>query len=301
MFLNKLFLFTLVFLLWGFSSALAWQQVQVDVEIQEDKSFQELQDQGLRKGFNLAVIQDSQRMVPGELSEERKEMLGEHLEWKINDLVLGYRIFSREETDDRLQMDLEVNVDTGALRNILKRMGVYYTSASPWKYDLSTRGSSPGDFGMLERLQTITGVEVDADAPTSVLLVRQQNGSWSGTIEYKDISHEVSGGDLYRVWFDLWAFFFTRPEVTSEMTVDFLLKTTGWATSDAIMHFDEILLSWEQKVEKGSILFIDTDIPSFRAGWSLTTLNPDLLKQRLEEYLPPRGIYHTIDENTRQD
>ena len=301
MVIYRIFIFCLAFLLWGFSSALAWQQVQVDIERSEDKSLQELQQQGLSEGFSLAVIQESQRIVSGELSEERKKMLGEHLEWRISDLVLGYRIFSREESDGRLQMDLEVNVDTGALRNILQRTGVYYTSARPWKYDLNTRGSSPGDFGMLERLQTITGVEVDADAPTSVFLIRRQDGSWSGTIEYKKISHEVSGGDLYRVWFDLWAFFFTRPEVLSEMTMDFLLKTTGWATSDAIMHFDGILRSWEQKVEKGSILYIDTDVPSFRAGWSLTTLNPDLLQQRLEEYLPSRGVYHTLDENTRQD
>lgn len=293
--------FLLACLLWGVSPALSWQQVQVDVDLDEDKSIQEVQQQGLRAGFSLAVIQESQRMVPGELSEERKKILGEHLEWKINDLVLGYRIFSRERVEDRLQMGLEVNIDTGALRSILQRTGVYYTSAAPWKYDLSTRGSSPGDFGMLQRLQTITGVEVDADAPTSVSLTRLQDGSWSGTIEYKDISHEVSGGDLNRVWFDLWAFFFTRPEVLSQMTVDFILKTTGWATTDAIMHFDEILLSWDQKVEKGIILYIHTDVPSFRAGWSLTTLNPDLLQQRLEEYLPSRGIYYTIDETTRQD
>lgn len=301
MMILRIFIFVLACLLLGVSPALSWQQVQVDLELDENKSLQELQQQGLRAGHSLAVIQESQSIVPGELSEERKKFLGEHLELRINDLVLGYRIFSREETNDRLQMDLEVNVDTWALRSILQRTGVYYTSATPWKYDLSTRGSSPGDFGMLQRLHTITGVEVDADAPTSVSLTRRQDGSWSGTIEYKEVKHDVAGGNLYRVWFDLWAFFFTRPEVISEMTVDFILKTTGWATTDAIMHFDNILFSWDQKVEKGSIIYIHTDVPSFRAGWSITTLNADLLQQRLEEYLPSRGVYHTIDENTQQD
>jgi len=295
----RILLFSLVFFLLGLSSAQAWQQVQVDVELDEDKSFQELQQQGLRSGYSQAVIRESQRIVPGELSEKRKEMLGEHLDWRIDDLILGYRIFSREEVDDRLLMDLEVNVDTAALRSILQRTGVYYTSTAPWKYDLSTRGSGPGDFGMLQRLQTITGVEVDSDAPTSVSLTRRQDGSWSGVIDYKDITHEVTGGNLYSVWSDLWAFFFTRPEVMSEMTMDFTLKTTGWATTDAIMHFDEMILSWDEKVEKGSILYIHTDVPSYRAGWTLTTLNPDLLKKRLGEYLPSRGVYHTIDENTQ--
>jgi len=297
----RIAVFVLACLFWGVTPVLSWQKVQVDVDLDEDKSIQELQQQGLREGFSLAVVQESQRMVPGELSDERKKILGEHLEWKINDLVMGYRIFSIEEVDGRLQMDLQVNVDNATLRNILQRTGVYYTSTVPWKYGLSTRGSSPGDFGMLQRLQKITGVEVDNDAHTSVSLVRLHDGSWSGSIDYKDISFEVSGGDLNRVWFDLWAFFFTHPEVMSQMTMDFTLKTTGWVTIDAIMYFDEILLSWDQKVEKGSIQYIHTDVPSFRAGWSLTSLNPDLLRQSLEEYLSSRGIYYSIDENNRQD
>ncbi|WP_291323353.1 hypothetical protein [Desulfonatronospira sp.] len=288
------------FILLIFSSPVpAWQHVKVQVPLDPDKSLQELQQQGLREGYSQAVVQESQRIVPGDLSTERKQVLRGHLDWRMGDLVLGYRIFSREEMDDQLVMELDVNVDTTTLRNLLQRIGVYYTSTVFWRYDLNTRGAGPDDFATLQRLQKITGVEVDGQAPTSVSLRRIQDRGWSGTIEHEDLSHTVADGDLYRVWFDLWAYFFTRPEIMAEMTVDFVLKTTGWATTDAIMHFDDMLMSWDQMVEEGSILQINTDVPSFRAVWTLTTLTPDLLQERLDGYLPSRGIYHTMDETRK--
>lgn len=295
-------LFPLVFFLLALSSqAFAWQQVQVEVVLEDDKSSQEMEQKALRHGFSRAVLQEVSGILPGELDEKRQEALGSHLDWRVNDLILGYRIFSREETDDSMVMTLEVNVDGSTLRNILKRLGAYYTITEYWEYDLSTQGANPEDFHLLQRLQLITGAKVNSQAPTSLVLRRISPAEWSGTIEYEGISHRVSGGDLSRVWFDLWSYFFATSKIKSMLTSDLILKTSGWATTDAVMHFNNTLLSWDKEVESGNILYVYNDVPSVRVVWGLTTFNQQSLELRLESHLAAKRIYYTLDDNHQKD
>ncbi len=299
----KTLFFLALFWVLTLSQALAWQQVQVEVLLEEDDSFREMHQKAERKAFERAVLQEALRIVPGELKKDRQKALGEHLEWRVDDLVLGYRIYSREEIEDRLVLDMGVNLDTGALREILQRKGVYYTSIEPWRYDLHTRGADPGDFHLLQHLQKVTGTRVDSTADTSVELQRISPGEWSGKIEHeqKGIMHTASGMSMNQVWMDLWAYFFTRPSILAELTMDLELTTSGWGTTDAVMYFDNMLMSWEEEVESGNIEHVYTDVPSLKATWQLTTLNPDSLMERLQGYLSPRGIAFRINENHQQD
>ncbi len=292
--------FFLLILSFVASPVWAWQQVKVEVPLEEDSSFRQMQQKALSKGFNLAVIQEASRIVPGELDQIRSEVLSEHLFRQIDDFILGYRIFSRQELEDFMVMEMEVNVDSGALRAVLQNLGVYYTSAGFWSYDLGTRGANPEDFQLLQRLQLVTGVNVDADADTSVELQRIAGGQWSGSIKHKNVYHQVSGGDLSEVWFDLWAYFFSQQEVVTTLTRELTLVTRGWATTEAVKIFNDRLISWEKDVESGRILYIHSNVPDLQAAWSLTSFNPDYLEKRLERYLPGRGVYFNIyDTNNR--
>jgi len=295
-------LFALLIILLALSSqAFAWQQVQVEVVLEDDKSGQEMQQKALRQGFSRAVLQEVSSILPGELDEKRQEALGSHLDWRVNDLILGYRIFSREETDDSLVMTLKVNVDASTLRNTLKRLGTYYTSTDYWEYDLSTHGVNPEDFHILQHLQLITGVKMNIQAPTSVVLRRISPDEWSGTIEHEGISYRVSGGDLSRVWFDLWAYFFVTSKISSSLTSELVLNTSGWATTDEVMQFNNILLSWDKDVESVKILYVYKDVPSIKVAWGLTTFNQQSLELRLESHLAAKRIYYTLDDNHQKD
>ncbi len=293
-------LFFLLILSFVASPVWAWQQVKVEMPLEDDSSFRQMERKVLRKGFNLAVIQEASRIVPGELDQVRSDILSEHLFRQIDDYILGYRIFARQELEDSMAMEMEVNVDSGALRAELQNLGVYYTSAGFWSYDLGTRGAGPEDFQLLQRLQLVTGVKVDADAETSVELQRIAGGQWSGIIRHKNLYHQITGGDLSDVWFGLWSYFFSQQEVVTALTQELTLVTRGWTTTEAVKIFNERLISWEKEVESGRILYVHNNVPDLRAAWSLTSFNADYLEKRLERYLPGRGVYFNIyDTNKR--
>jgi len=290
--MKKILLLLFILLLPG--PAHSWQQVVAEAFSEDRFSRSELQDIAMKSGFRQAVSQEIDRMIQARIPLERKSALMKHIDDQVGDLVQGYRQASWLERNDALMLEMEVNVDTASLRTLLRKTGVYYTSDSAWPYSLNTRGASPEDFSLLQELQLITGAVVDGNAATTLNLGKSAEGTWSGSIIHEHINLSASGSTLDQVWFDLWEYFFSRPEIQSGFVESLTLNTSGWTTTDSIMNFDMILGTWHREIEQRNIISVHSDVHSLKASWRIHSLSRESLEERLENYLGARGIdYNT--------
>ncbi len=271
-------------------SVYGWQHVIVHGHAQEEISQRELRDRVMNSGFRQAVSQEVDRIIHAGITSQRKSALMDLLHDRVDGLVQGYRQVVWTRDVESLSLEMEVNVDTELLRNMLQKIGLYYTSDEPWTYDLNTRGASPEDFYRLQDLQLITGAVVQDNADTRISLHKSSQGLWMGSLEHGDISLSVSGYDLSQIWFDLWEYFFSSPEIAAGFVKNMVLETWGWPTTDAVMTFDMILEDWDREIEFKKISWVIADINALRAGWKIRSISPNLFKDRLEDYLLPRGI-----------
>ncbi len=293
--MKKIFLFLMVFLGLLHGSAYSWQQVVVQGSVEEDSSQAQTREKILEKGFREAVSLEIDRVIQAGISSERKSALMDVLQERVDALVQGYRQVSWRESEDDMSLRMEVNIDSESLRDMLQKAGVYYTVDSLWPYDLKTRGASPEDFYQLQELQLVTGAVVDGSATTSLSLYKTGDGEWDGNIDHEDINFSVSADELDEVWFELWGYFFSRSEIRSSMLENVTLETSGWVTTDSIMNFNRILKKWGREVEDTKIVSVLLDVDSLKAQWEISSFSPDLLAQRLEDYLPDREIEFSID------
>ncbi len=293
--MKKILLVLFFFLLPG--SAYSWQKVVVEELFTEEPDRVDIRGVTLESGFRQAVSQEMDRILPGRISLERKSALMEHIQEHVDGLVQGYRQVSRRESGHAVTLEMEVNIDTDYLRTLLRKTGVYYTSDSSWPYELNTRGASPEDFYLLQELQLITGTVVDGNAATRLSLGKSADGLWTGNIDHDEISMSASGNDLGQVWFDLWEYFFSRPEIKAGFVEDLTLVTWGWSTTDSVMLFDKILETWDREVEFREIVSVDSDLYSLGASWSILSPSPELLLKRLDDYLSAREIRYSTERH----
>lgn len=276
------------------ASAYSWQQVSVERYLDEEDLSGDVRSTVLEKGFRQAIELEIGRLIPGKLSTERSSALMNHLQGRVEDLVQGYRRTVWHEDDTVIGLDMEVDIHVQPLKKILQESGVYYTSVAPWHYSLTTKGISPDEFADLQRLQLITGVAADSEASTELTIAYTPGSGWSGEIEHEQKSMSVSGSKLEEVWFDLWGYFFARPDIVSAFVEEVTLDTTGWATIDSIMSFDAILREWDKEVEASEVVTVFTDIPSLMVTWNVSTLNREFLIKRLDQFFTSREISYNI-------
>ncbi len=276
------------------ASAYSWQQVSVEKYLDEEGLSGDVRSVMLDEGFRQAISLEIDRLVPGKLTTERSYALMNHLKGRVEDLVQGYRRTVWHEDDTFMGLDMEVDIDAQLLRKILQESGVYYTSDTPWHYSLSTKGISPDEFADLQRFQLITGVAADSQAPTELTIAYTPESGWVGEIEHEQKSMSVSGSKLEDVWFDLWKYFFSRPDIVAIFVEEITLDTTGWATIDSVMSFDAALRDWDEEVEQSEIVTVFTDIPSLMVTWNISTLNREFLINRLDYFFDSREISYNI-------
>ncbi|MFW5730080.1 MAG: hypothetical protein ACOCV7_00395 [Desulfonatronovibrionaceae bacterium] len=284
--------------------ALAWQEVESMVlvhELEDIFSRDDLRKAAYQQAFRLAVRQEALDMLPQGVDETRMTAFMDYISPEIDNMIQGYRGVRQHREPDFLSMEMEVKVDSETLAQMLKRSGFYYTSRSSWSYNLSTRGASPDDFGLLMDLQTITGVAVDSEGPVSLRLVRSNEQGWKGSISLGEHSRQASASELEELWFRLWGYVFSLPEVESMFVQTYLLETAGWSSSRAVQNFDAFLRERARDIESGVLVQMEAESGSLRAEWEVKTLAPESVEKYLELYLKPRGISFYFESVPRKE
>ena len=278
------------------SSAFAGQRVHVVWPLEAGETHLQVLDQALDYGFNQAVMLETDDILGVKLEDRRREILAEFLAPEVKGLVLSYRELSRKDIPEELVLDLEVNVDRGRLKSFLKKTGVFFTKTKKWPYDLILKAFNPDDWELLSRLRLLTGVVVQADAVTRLVLKRDLQGAWQGEIQYNGQTISQKGMSLEKVWMALWARFFSLPEVQKNFMRKCVLATSGWATTDAIMFFDHVLSGWDKIIETHKIVSVNIDVLAITSKWLVSTVDDARLEQKLSEYLPEQGVVFELKE-----
>ena len=278
------------------SSAFAGQRVHVVWPLEAGETHLQVLDQALDYGFNQAVMLETDDILGVKLEDRRREILAGFLAPEVRGLVLSYRELSRKELPEELVLDLEVNVDRGRLKSFLKKTGVFFTRTKNWPYVLILKAFNPDDWELLSRLQLLTGVVVQADAVTQLILKRDLQGTWQGEIQYNGQTISQKGMSLEKVWMALWARFFSLPEVQKNFMRKCVLATSGWATTDAIMFFDHVMSGWDKIIETHKIVSVNIDVLAITSKWLVSTVDDARLEQKLSEYLPEQGVVFELKE-----
>ncbi|WP_457572142.1 hypothetical protein [Desulfovulcanus sp.] len=289
------YILTLSLVFWV-SLAFAGQTVHIVWPLEAGETHLQVQDQALDYAFNQAVMLEADDILGVKLEGPRREILTEFLAPKVKGLVLSYRELSRKDLPEELVLDLEVNVDRTRLKSFLKKIGVFYTKTKNWPYDLTLKSFNPEDWELLSRLQLLTGVAVQADSSPQLFLKRDLQGAWQGELKYNGQTISQTGTTLENVWMALWGKFFSLPEVQKDFMSRFVLATSGWATTDAIMFFDHVLGEWDKEIEMHKIVSVNMDVLAITSKWIVSTLDDAKLEQKLTEYLPKQGIVFELNK-----
>ncbi|GAB6178222.1 hypothetical protein JCM16814_31130 [Desulfobaculum senezii] len=253
----------------------------------------------LQAGLGRAVVQDALSLLPGELDEERVNMLRQRLLDKAWDYVLSYSERGLDVTEDEQgtmkTLRLDVTVNRPALKKELKRLGVFYTVATPQAFDIHLTDGASDAWDDLGRLQRFTGVRVRSGASPLLQISRDAEGVWTGRLSQDDDFWIEADKGLTLMWDRLWGHFFTRPGADAGLVSSLTLIIQGWYAPDGAKAFDAELRSWDKALESADLTEVHMLPDGIAATWRVATLDREALKARLDEYLPPRGLSYSFD------
>ncbi|MDD2219562.1 MAG: hypothetical protein PHS63_05695, partial [Desulfoplanes sp.] len=191
--------------------------------------------------------------------------------------------------------DLSVSVNTPVLKEMLKDMGIFYTSLHRVSCALTLTGFQSEDWQHLEELQTLSGVDViyGGNQPDAVTMQLNKVGEnrWQGKLTAWDSDFTAQGRTLDVLWSELWKNYFSLPKVMSGIFSTVTFQVAGWYVTDGASYFEDILLSWDRLVEQATLLRLDMSDADFGGVWSVQTLDVQALRTRLEAFLKDRGLH----------
>lgn len=254
-------------------------------------------DDARQAAFSRAVFLEALDLLPGELAEPRALLLREYLRPMTGDFVQAYSELG--ETASPLNpegriLTLDVSVDRRGLKRALKEIGTYYTVNAPREYELGLGGVTAEAWDILGRLQALSGLQV-RNGVEPKLFIEFSEGIWKGTIEFDDTMDAATGEDLSVVWAALLSTYFSGPDFVDAFTSNVRLHVSGWYTPDGVRAFDRTLRSWDGALDGAELAVMDIAGQGVSAVWTLQVSDAQSLQNKLERYLPGRGLKWSLE------
>lgn len=280
------------------ATAVCAGEVRVFKPKEEELSQMELRKQAMAEGFAQAVLEDALVMLPGLLDEVRSELLKQYLVDNAKPYVLGYNILSSQDMEAGLIIRMNVKVNKRALRDGLKKMGLFNTVVTPqvasvvWPDTLDEEA-----LGQLQGLVTLTGIQIEENVAPSFALEAGPESTYKARLVVDDRDWVSMNKDMTKVWFELWAKYFMRSEMTVSTTSTQQLAITGWFSPDGVLEFDRVLRSWDSAVQDVQLVEMDMQPAGVGASWDVRILDASRLNVMLQSYLPQRGLSYQVSED----
>ncbi|MBU1248878.1 MAG: hypothetical protein KKB70_09275 [Proteobacteria bacterium] len=255
----------------------------------------QLRQQALMLGFVEATLQSARSLIPGTLSEERTQALKSYLEPRAGEWILGYKELASTPDEKGLTMVLEVDVNKRALRETLSVLGLDRVSESP-RYVTLLAGSTllKADHENLAAVMLLTNTQVLAGAGPEFRLERMESGSLRGQLTSDQGAWSAIDANVSAVWFALWGKYnVSGPTIAS--TSAKTLVVSGWFTPDGANDFDRELRGWDHLVRSAQLVELDMLTAGVTAHWQVDIVDADKFRQRLQSYLPSRGLHFSLD------
>ncbi|WP_147821589.1 hypothetical protein [Salidesulfovibrio onnuriiensis] len=290
--LLKYIVFSIVLLGAGLAQA---QPVEVFVPFEEGMTSMQLRQKATDAAFAQSVTDTALSLLPAPLSEDRQVLLKQYFLEKAGGYVLGYKEVSSFRAEDGLNLTMDVNVNRQALRTALQSMGIYYTVSEPLPVTFRHQGELDEEsLQQVRDLILLTGLKRDLDVQPEFLLQREGEKLWKGRLIFEGRDWVAVKKDIPELWFELWKRYFGRKEMRESASSSTRLRVSGWFTPDGVQDFDRVLQGWVSAVQEVKLAEMEMLPSGVAAIWDVRVVNRQLLKSRLEAFLPGRGLSFVI-------
>ncbi len=251
----------------------------------------------VQRGIAMAVAQKAFDMLPDAVSQTRRELLAEMLRLRAGEFVHGYTEQGEIDTPQGQALRLSVDVNKRGLKRTLTSMGLMRKDALPTPYQLQLDGPDAA-WGIIGRLQLLTGVEPAAGADLRVELTKSED-MWRGKLTQSDATSLLAaqvGENLESVWWDLWSRYFTESSAQADSAAGLELVMQGWYTADGVQAFDAMLRSWENLMDDAELASVTLEAATLTARWRVYGARVAALQSRLAGYVKDRGLTYELAE-----
>lgn len=288
-----------IFILLFFSlSVLAARASEVRVDWPDAENATEVvsRSEALDIGFNKAVYGAALELLPGSLNENRSQYLYSYLAPRAGEYVLSYSEVGVVRDPSRTLV-LDVSVNRQALKETLKRLGVYYTINAFQPFDLRLSGGAQAYWEDIGRMTTLSGLTIEDGSEPRLHLELGEDGLLIGTLTAGDKEWMASSKDVEKLWIELWGSWFTRPEVDAGVFQESILVVSGWYSPEGVRAFNKLLGSWEQELESAVLTEAEMLPDGIKARWRVRYMDRRGLEERLSAYLADRGLAFEFQED----
>lgn len=251
----------------------------------------------LQTAFRKAVLDEALDILPAVPAQDRVALLADYLAPRSDQYVLSYAELADETSTlpgnatvaaDVARYNVDVNRD--ALKSELQSIGIFYTVGSSFFYDLRLGENASAGWTDIGAMQRLSGLRVKSGTMPVLFLEQSEDGLWVGTLEGTSREWRGVDKDLRALWVELWRGFFARPEIEKGLFESVEIEISGWFTPDGVRAFDEVLNSWDKAVENAVLTFMGMTPTGISARWTVKSIDRVTLMDRLDAYLPPRGL-----------
>ena len=242
----------------------------------------------------LALVRESETVLPGSLDPARKELLAKFMQTRHEKYILSYSQLARSDPGKRVW---QIQVNTQAQATLLKDLGIYYTLDTSLSYSLELVHQDDRGAKRIAELEVLSGLNRGNVQYPSLRVQATSDGGWNGRLQSANQAWTANAKDVDDLWLALWSNFFSYPESMQSLVQSLDIRINGWSTISAISGFCQQLQSWPQLVDRATLGQISGDSLGLHAHWQILTLQPEKLKERLDRYTRSRGL----DWNTAGD
>ncbi len=275
--------------------ALAWaESVEVVQPLEQGLSPMQVRAKARETAFAQAVFQAALRLLPAALGEAQQAKLQEYLQAHALQYVTGYQEVSASQEPEALRLTLNVDVNERGLRGFLRSCGAAFTAGRPLAFELRLLSPLTAVESLkLDDLAVMGGLVRTEGALPSFTLERGAGFLWQGTIRSASSQITEQAADPAALWLTLWGRYFAGQSSSTAAAAGKVLHVSGWFSPDGVAEFDRFLRG-VGGVQDVQLLDMELLSSGVAASWRLTLLDAAALDARLKEYLPSRGLSHTL-------
>lgn len=269
------------------------RRVVQPVERSENATMAEALSAAREAGFVQALLAESLDMLPGPLDPTRQVLLEEFLKTRAGKYVLSYQELGQVAGADGLGLELSVNLNRQALKQDLKDLGVYYTTANPLPFSLELGDGPADELAKVSLLQALSGLRTEEGSEPRLSL-SYGGDAWIGRLTSGATEYLARHEKLEDLWMDLWGRYFSRSGDSLVEKHEAGLSVSGWFAPDGVEQFDQMLRGWTDAVDEARLKDLNMGVEGIEANWVLALKSRPLLVERLEAYLPARQLRYEL-------
>ena len=268
--------------------------------------------QAQARAFVEAVFQTALKLLPAPLPVQRAELLRQFLTPRATALVVSFQEAAPVSADkaaparlaasaksskgvsaekaEPLSLELDVEVDRTALRDLVSRLGLLAGTRHPGGFAVRLgAGVAEADLKPLADVLALQGLARRAQAPVQVSLERLPQGYLKAVLWAGAKSYAADGQDLGQLWLDLWGKYLSAREQQPGGQGS-PIEVSGFSQADAVLEFTKTLMTWDDCLREVQLNEVDIRAGNSTGRWSARLTNPERLNARLNEYLPSRKL-----------